>query len=244
ISSGSCSAVFASGVWSGYSPVSLSIYVPPVSNSTALTAVVPISRPTICLYIEQPPFAVIISFIICVFAAVYKNSAGGGELYYVSYQMTRLNMNTTAKPVSPMMVSMTVQDFSVSPVVMPKKRLTSQKPESLTWDSTVAPLAMEMAIRPSSGWVTGLISMIGAMRPAPVTIATVAEPCATRTNVVMTNAATTSGRPAPTTMLPMTSPTPLWISTSLNTPPAPVMRMMIPAGSSAFVATSCTSSLE
>src|SRR5699024_11732998 len=63
-SSGSCSAVFASGVWSGYSPVSLSIYVPPVSNSTALTAVVPISRPIICLFIEQPPFAVIISFII------------------------------------------------------------------------------------------------------------------------------------------------------------------------------------
>ena len=47
-----------------------------------------------------------------------------------------------AKPMTPMAVSMTVQVFSVVFSSRPKNRLTSQKPESLTCERTVAPAAI------------------------------------------------------------------------------------------------------
>ena len=44
---------------------------------------------------------------------------------------------------TPSVVSMTVQVLSVVFTSIPKNRPTSQKPESLTWDRTVAPAAMD-----------------------------------------------------------------------------------------------------
>ncbi len=85
--------------------------------------------------------------------------------------------------------------------------------------------------------------MIGDTNPAPVTIATVAEPCATRTNNEMRNATITIGKLDCAINSPITLPTPLSINVCLNTPPAPVIKMIIPAGSKALVAISCISLL-
>lgn len=73
-----------------------------------------------------------------------------------------------------------VQERSVSATLKPSYRLTSQKPESLTCDSAVAPAAIvttSSARCHSEGWST---AVTGASRAAAATIATVAEPCSTQ----------------------------------------------------------------
>ena len=110
---------------------------------------------------------------------------------------------------TPSVVSMTVQVFSVVLTSIPKKRPTSQKPESLTCDSTVAPAAMAMT-RATSCSDDGSASATAAdSRPAVVVSATVAEPCATRRIVAMTNAETISGSPRSARESDSASPMPL-----------------------------------
>src|SRR5690606_21621734 len=60
-----------------------------------------------------------------------------GRLHYRTSQRTA----AIAKTVRPSVVSMTVHVLRVVFSSIPKKRLTSQKPESLTCESTVAPAA-------------------------------------------------------------------------------------------------------
>ena len=49
------------------------------------------------------------------------------------------------------MVSMTVHDRNVCSSDMPRNRLTSQNPESFTWERTVAPHAMAVVMAPTMG---------------------------------------------------------------------------------------------
>ena len=58
----------------------------------------------------------------------------------------KLNSNANANPPSAMIVSMTVQDFSVWISVSPRYLPTSQKPLSFTWERMVVPEAMDMTI--------------------------------------------------------------------------------------------------
>ena len=89
---------------------------------------------------------------------------------------------------TPSVVSMTVQVFRVVFTSIPKNRPTSQKPESLTCDRTVAPAAMDSTSATSWRLVGSASATPAEMRPAVVVSATVAEPCATRRMVAMTNA--------------------------------------------------------
>ena len=93
---------------------------------------------------------------------------------------------------------------------IPKKRPTSQKPESLTCESTVAPAAMAMHERDQLQRRTGRPRRRAAdSRPAVVVSATVAEPWATRRIVAMTKAETISGRPRSASESDSAAPMPL-----------------------------------
>mmetsp|Transcript_103737 Transcript_103737/g.268506 ORF Transcript_103737/g.268506 Transcript_103737/m.268506 type:complete len:240 (+) Transcript_103737:523-1242(+) len=80
------------------------------------------------------------------------------------------------------------------------------------------------------------------MRPAAVSMATVADPCAIRISIAKIQAMTTRGICISAKMAAKATVMPEEPKTFLKTPPAPVMRMMIPAGPRAFVESSSKSS--
>ncbi len=126
---------------------------------------------------------------------------------------------------------------------MPKKRLTSQKPESLTCERTVAPQAMAMMMSARSMLLRPLAaSTVGAMRPPATVRATVALPWATRSAAATTKAATMTGRPSEDRLLSSAVPMPKARSTPPNMPPAPVTRMTTHTGPSASPSRVSTSS--
>src|SRR3954469_5370453 len=98
--------------------------------------------------------------------------------------MLKIRMN--ASPATPMIVSATVHVLSVCGTVMLKNSLISQKPESLTCDSTSDPAPV--ASTSSSAFVPGSAAAIGATIPAAVVIATVADPVAMRINAAIDQA--------------------------------------------------------
>src|SRR5690606_14142961 len=87
--------------------------------------------------------------------------------------MNRLITRQMAKPVRPTIDFMTVQDFRVSETLMPKYRLAIQKPESLACEKAVPPQAIAMVHRASICGLAPSSSATGAVRLAPVIIATV-----------------------------------------------------------------------
>ena len=87
------------------------------------------------------------------------------------------------------MHSITLQVLRVWPTVVPRYSLTSQKPASLTCERNTEPAPIASTSRDASGDDRSAAS--GAMMPAAVTVATVAEPVATRTSAA-TNQATSS----------------------------------------------------
>lgn len=80
------------------------------------------------------------------------------------------------RPTREINVVITVHDCSVSFSLMARYRLTSQNPESLTWDNIVAPEDTAITSKPKLAGETGLSSKIGEIKPALVIIATVADP--------------------------------------------------------------------
>ena len=125
---------------------------------------------------------------------------------------------------------MTVHVLSVVFSSMPKNRLTSQKPESLTWESTVAPAASANTSNATLKLLRSCSPTWTAMRPAVVVNATVAEPWATRSAVAMRNACSMSGSPRSESEDVSDWPIPLARKTPPNMPPAPVMRMIEQTG--------------
>ena len=75
-----------------------------------------------------------------------------------------------------------VQVRSVVASSMPRYSLTSQKPLSLTCESVLAPAATAKTISAICVLESDRSGRVGARKPAAVIIATVAEPCKTRTN--------------------------------------------------------------
>ena len=94
---------------------------------------------------------------------------------------------------------------------MLKNSLMSQKPESLTCDSTSDPAPV--ARTSSSARVPGMDEAIGATMPAAVVIATVAEPVATRMSAATVQARRIGEACDPRAMSATTRPTPLETST-------------------------------
>src|SRR5690606_4318716 len=87
--------------------------------------------------------------------------------------MNRLITRQMARPVRPTIDFMTVQGFRVSETLMPKYRLAIQKPESLACEKAVPPQAIAMVHRASICGLAPSSSATGAVRLAPVIIATV-----------------------------------------------------------------------
>ena len=85
-----------------------------------------------------------------------------------------------------MMHSITVQVFRFCPTVMPMYSLTSQKPASLTWDRNSEPEPIASTISATIGLDRSAAT--GARMPAAVTVATVAEPVATRISTATSQA--------------------------------------------------------
>ncbi len=88
---------------------------------------------------------------------------------------------------------MMVHVFSVVFSSMPTRDFTSQKPESLKWEHTVAPPATAAVVQARYRGDRSPIPGIAATIPAAMVIATVAEPTQIRTNAATINARTTRG---------------------------------------------------
>ena len=103
---------------------------------------------------------------------------------------------------------MMVHVLSVVFSSIPTRDFTSQKPESLKWEQTVAPPATAAVVQARYKGDRPAISGMAAMIPAAMVIATVAEPTQILTRAATTKATTTMGRFAEDTAWPMISPRP------------------------------------
>src|SRR5450830_1028959 len=126
------------------------------------------------------------------------------------------------------MVSIAVQVLNVSATVMLKYCFTSQNPASLTCDKINDPAPV--ANTSSSRLTPGIIPTTGTTMPAPVMVATVAEPVAIRITAATSHASRIGLICAFTAIWPITSPTPLVTSICLKPPPAPMIRMIAAVG--------------
>ncbi|MNL20526.1 hypothetical protein D3C87_1417780 [compost metagenome] len=87
-----------------------------------------------------------------------------------------------------------------------------------------------MASTSNSRFTPGIIPTTGTTMPAPVMVATVAEPVAIRITAATSHASRIGEICAATAMLPITLPTPLVTSICLKPPPAPMIRMIAAVG--------------
>ena len=71
----------------------------------------------------------------------------------------------------------------------------------------------------------------GAISPAAVIIATVDDPCMILTIAALIKANASTGNPASLNEVASNSPAPVVVKTCLKTPPAPVNKIIVPAGS-------------
>src|SRR6478735_12047251 len=101
--------------------------------------------------------------------------------------MTRLRSRTTTSAVTDRTHSMRDHVLNVWPTVILKYSLTSQNPASFTWLRNTEPAPIASTI--SATCVGDRPSASGATMPAAVTVATVAEPVATRISTATSHAA-------------------------------------------------------
>ncbi|MNP58761.1 hypothetical protein D3C76_1537040 [compost metagenome] len=105
---------------------------------------------------------------------------------------------------------------------------TSQKPASFTCDRISEPAPV--ASTNSSRFTPGTRSITGATIPAPVMVATVAEPVAMRITAATSHASMIGEISACTAICPITLPTPVSTSICLKPPPAPTISTMAAVG--------------
>src|SRR3954471_5264103 len=117
-----------------------------------------------------------------------------------------------------MIVSITDQLLIVSPTVIPKYSLTSQKPASLTWEKNSEPAPTASASSAVMGRSRSAAS--GATMPAAVIVATVAEPVASRMPTATSQPRMSGEKFAPFAQSAMRPPTPESTSSCLKPPPA------------------------
>src|SRR3569833_4380885 len=82
------------------------------------------------------------------------------------------------RPITEMMVSTTDQVLNILGRFMPIYSFTSQKPASLMWEKNSEPEPIDSASSAGLSW--GFTVTVAAIRPEAVTMATVAEPVASR----------------------------------------------------------------
>ncbi len=117
---------------------------------------------------------------------------------------------------------------------IPTRDFTSQKPESLNCEHTVAPPAIAAVVHARYKGDNSEIPGIAAIIPAAIVIATVEEPTQIRTNAATINARTTIGSDIEDTAFPIKSPRPEYCNTYRSTPPHAVTNKIKPVGSNDF----------
>ena len=148
------------------------------------------------------------------------------------------------RPANAMIVVMSVQLRKVCFSDSPKYFPTSQNPLSFTWENPVAPEAIAMTIKAISGAERFAEAKTGAVMPAEVIMATVAEPCRIRTNAAITNPKISGFKRLFSKAEAIISPAPVSINTCLKAPPAPVSKIITPAASKDLVPIFCKNSLD
>lgn len=84
--------------------------------------------------------------------------------------------SVTARPVNAISVVSIVHERNVSFSLIPRYLLTSQNPESFTWERIVAPEDIAITSKANIAAESSCVDVTGANSPAAVIIATVAEP--------------------------------------------------------------------
>ena len=148
------------------------------------------------------------------------------SLYYANSEMVTAH----ARPDSPMMVSMTVQDLRVVFSSISKNDEHIQNPASFTWLSAVAPpqMARQMAARINT--LEAVTAGIVAMMPDAIVIATIELPTDARTTAAIRKPTSTSGIWLRSSTGPMISPRPQSCSIQRITPPQAITSKIIPTG--------------
>src|SRR5689334_15859628 len=116
--------------------------------------------------------------------------------------MIALSASTEARPQSEMVHSMTVQLLRFCTTVTPMNSLVSQKPASLTWLRNSEP--EPMASTSSDTCDVDRCAATGWRMPDAVTVATVADPVATRIRTATSQASRSGETLLPLTQLAMT----------------------------------------
>src|ERR1700712_56639 len=106
--------------------------------------------------------------------------------------MNALNTSTPARPDTEMMHSITVQVLRFCTTLTPRYSFTNQNPASLTCERKSEPAPIAKTI--SETCADERSAATGARMPDAVTVATVAEPVATRINTATSQARTSTGR--------------------------------------------------
>src|SRR2546430_12637415 len=128
--------------------------------------------------------------------------------------MTRLSTSTKTRPQTEMTVSISDQLARVCPTDSPKYSLTNQKPASLTCEKNSDPAPTASTSRLT--WVVDSDAATGARMPAAVTVATVADPVASRISTATSQASSSTDRPLPATQFATSLPMPVSINVCLK----------------------------
>src|SRR5690606_33677057 len=150
---------------------------------------------------------------------------------------TRLRAAPTRNPATESTLSRTVPVLSVSRSQMPQYLATIQNPPSLTCEAKMEPAEVAMMTSATTARACSPSASSGATMPAVVTMATVAEPWATRSTTEIRYDRTITGRPTSLNVSERAWATPLALRTAPKTPPAPTTSRMLPTGFSEDVET-------
>src|SRR6476659_4435903 len=146
-------------------------------------------------------------------------------------QTTTDSASTTAMPVIDSTVSISDQDLMFWLTDSPKYCLVSQKPASLTCEKNSEPAPI--ASTNSETWDVLRVAVTGCRMPAVVTVATVADPVASRISTATNQASSNGDTVEPCTQDAITLEMPLSTSTCLSPPPAATISRMPAIGGSA-----------
>ena len=130
-------------------------------------------------------------------------------------------------PDTEMIVSSSDHVRNVSLIVRPKYSLNIQKPASFTCDRITLPAPIAST---TSATLTSECCSNGNTIPVVEMAATVAEPKAIRNTAATIHASKIGDIVEPSNIFAIVSPTPPSISTCLNVPPPPMMRIIMPIG--------------
>src|SRR3569833_2204357 len=178
----------------------------------------------------RPTGAVTVSPEETVSAITRAAADGDGGFRPGRYHGARLSRRMRMIETTEMIVSSTDQVLIVSPTLIPKYSLTSQKPASLTWEKNSDP--EPMASTSSAVWEVLMPVARGATMPDAEIVAMVAEPVARRMPTATSQPRTSAEMFTPSVVWLIVLATPESIRVCLKPQPAPTIRRIPAMGGS------------